>query len=48
VERLTEEHLPRLLRTAADISRDWALLDTVPISVHEAGRGAVPLGAPLP
>jgi IclR family transcriptional regulator, pca regulon regulatory protein len=48
VEQLTEEHLPRLLRTAADISRDWALLDTLPITVHEPRRGIMPLGVRLP
>lgn len=35
VETLTEEHLPRLLRAAADISRDWALRDSMPIAVHD-------------
>ena len=30
VETLLEEHLPRLLRTAADISHDWALAASVP------------------
>jgi IclR family transcriptional regulator, pca regulon regulatory protein len=34
VETLTEQYLPLLLRTAADIGRDWALLDSVPITVH--------------
>ncbi|MEV6708719.1 IclR family transcriptional regulator domain-containing protein [Micromonospora wenchangensis] len=34
LERLTDEHLPRLLRTAAEISRDWARLDTVPMTVQ--------------
>jgi IclR family pca regulon transcriptional regulator len=34
VRQLTEEHLPRLLCAAADISRDWALLDSVPAAVH--------------
>jgi IclR family pca regulon transcriptional regulator len=33
VQKLTEEHLPRLLCAAADISRDWALLDSVPAAV---------------
>jgi IclR family pca regulon transcriptional regulator len=32
VEVLTGEYLPLLLRAAADISNDWQLLDTVPIS----------------
>lgn len=32
VEQLTEQHLPRLLRAAADISHDWALLDSVPLA----------------
>ena len=36
VEHLTEEYLPLLLRTAADISRDWALLGTVPLAVVDA------------
>jgi IclR family pca regulon transcriptional regulator len=30
VETLLEEHLPKLLRTAADISHDWSLTATVP------------------
>ena len=30
VEKLTGEYLPLLLHTAADISHDWALLDSVP------------------
>ena len=30
VETLVEEHLPRLLRTAADISHDWSLTGSVP------------------
>jgi IclR family pca regulon transcriptional regulator len=30
VDTLLEEHLPRLLRTAADISHDWSLTATVP------------------
>ncbi|GIJ41691.1 IclR family transcriptional regulator [Micromonospora andamanensis] len=33
---LTEEHLPRLLCTAADISQDWALLDAVPNALQDA------------
>ncbi|MET7396018.1 IclR family transcriptional regulator C-terminal domain-containing protein [Dactylosporangium sp. NPDC005572] len=33
VEHLTEHHLPKLLRAAADISHDWALLDAVPATV---------------
>jgi IclR family transcriptional regulator, pca regulon regulatory protein len=33
VEQLTDEHLPRLLRTAADISHDFALRDSAPIAV---------------
>ncbi|WBB53269.1 IclR family transcriptional regulator C-terminal domain-containing protein [Verrucosispora sp. WMMD573] len=36
VRTLTEEHLPRLLCTAADISRDWALLDAVPSVLQDA------------
>jgi IclR family pca regulon transcriptional regulator len=47
VERLTEEHLPRLLRTAADLSRDWALRDTVPIAVRDPARGRAEDGRPL-
>ncbi|WP_433043453.1 IclR family transcriptional regulator domain-containing protein [Dactylosporangium sp. CS-033363] len=31
VEHLLDHHLPLLLRTAADISHDWSLLDSVPI-----------------
>jgi IclR family pca regulon transcriptional regulator len=31
VEQLVDEHLPRLLRTAADISHDWALLHSIPL-----------------
>jgi IclR family pca regulon transcriptional regulator len=30
VETLTEEHLPKLLRTAADIGHDWSLAASVP------------------
>jgi len=30
IETLIEEHLPRLLRTAADISHDWSLTASVP------------------
>jgi IclR family pca regulon transcriptional regulator len=30
VETLVEEHLPRLLRTAADISHDWSLTARIP------------------
>ncbi|MEU8050804.1 IclR family transcriptional regulator domain-containing protein [Micromonospora haikouensis] len=37
VETLIDEHLPRLLRTAADISRDWALRDSVPLAAPAAG-----------
>jgi len=33
VECLTEEHLPRLLRCAADISHDWSLMGAVPMAV---------------
>ena len=32
VEQLTEEHLPRLLRAAADISHDWSLQGGVPLA----------------
>ncbi|MEU8026941.1 IclR family transcriptional regulator C-terminal domain-containing protein [Micromonospora haikouensis] len=37
VETLVDDHLPRLLRTAADISRDWALRDSVPLAAPAAG-----------
>ncbi|MFE9185863.1 IclR family transcriptional regulator C-terminal domain-containing protein [Micromonospora haikouensis] len=37
VETLIDEHLPRLLRTAADISRDWALRDSVPLAAPATG-----------
>jgi IclR family pca regulon transcriptional regulator len=30
VERLLDEHLPRLLRTAGDISAEWALWQSRP------------------
>jgi IclR family pca regulon transcriptional regulator len=33
VERLTGEYLPMLLQTAAEISHDWALIETVPTAV---------------
>jgi IclR family pca regulon transcriptional regulator len=33
VEQLTDEHLPRLLRAAAEISHDFALRDSAPIAV---------------
>src|SRR4051812_32360748 len=39
VEQLTEAHLPRLLRAAADISHDWARLDSLPLAV---GSGTDP------
>ena len=32
VETLLEEHLPRLLRTAADISHDWSLTAAIPLA----------------
>jgi IclR family pca regulon transcriptional regulator len=32
VETLREEHLPRLLRTAAEISHDWSLTAAVPLA----------------
>ena len=35
VEHLTDTHLPHLLRTAADISHDWARLSTTPVTVGE-------------
>ncbi len=34
VEKLTEEYLPLLLRTAADISHDWSLAGAIPLAVH--------------
>ncbi|KIR66543.1 IclR family transcriptional regulator domain-containing protein [Micromonospora haikouensis] len=37
VETLVDDHLPRLLRTAADISRDWALRDSVPLAAPATG-----------
>ncbi|MFC8848285.1 MULTISPECIES: IclR family transcriptional regulator C-terminal domain-containing protein [unclassified Micromonospora] len=37
VETLVDEHLPRLLRTAADISRDWAMRDSVPLAAPAPG-----------
>ncbi|SFD05311.1 IclR family transcriptional regulator domain-containing protein [Micromonospora sediminimaris] len=45
VRTLTEEHLPRLLCTAADISRDWALLDAVPSALQEATVEPAPVPA---
>jgi IclR family transcriptional regulator, pca regulon regulatory protein len=42
VEKLTGEHLPRLLHTAAEISRDWALLGTAPMELHRPGELAAP------
>jgi IclR family pca regulon transcriptional regulator len=30
VDTLLDDHLPKLLRTAADISHDWSLTATVP------------------
>jgi IclR family transcriptional regulator, pca regulon regulatory protein len=32
VETLLEDHLPRLLRTAADISHDWSLTASIPLA----------------
>jgi IclR family pca regulon transcriptional regulator len=32
VETLREEHLPRLLRTAAEISHDWSLTAAIPLA----------------
>ncbi|MFI6760134.1 IclR family transcriptional regulator C-terminal domain-containing protein [Micromonospora sp. NPDC050417] len=48
VEQLVEEHLPRLLRAAAEISRDWALLGSLPIVVQDAACAPLPLSANLP
>ncbi|MBQ1026487.1 IclR family transcriptional regulator C-terminal domain-containing protein [Micromonospora sp. C95] len=45
VRTLTEEHLPRLLCTAADISRDWAMLDAVPNVRQDATVEAAPVPA---
>jgi IclR family transcriptional regulator, pca regulon regulatory protein len=36
VDKLTDEHLPRLLRTAADIGHDWALRGSIPLVVATA------------
>jgi IclR family pca regulon transcriptional regulator len=36
VEQLTGEHLPRLLRAAADIGHDWALAGGIPLAVADA------------
>ncbi|WP_432824526.1 IclR family transcriptional regulator domain-containing protein [Dactylosporangium sp. CA-092794] len=41
-ERLTEHHLPLLLRAAADISHDWARRGSVPLTVG----GVTPGGGP--
>ena len=38
VEKLTGEYLPLLLRTAADISHDWALLDSMPSKTVSQAR----------
>jgi IclR family pca regulon transcriptional regulator len=43
VERLLQEHLPRLLRTAGDISAEWALWQSRPhveLPAHSAGGQA--------
>src|SRR4051812_35055729 len=32
VETLLEDHLPKLLRTAADIGQDWALTASIPVA----------------
>ena len=40
VERLLAEHLPRLLRTAGDVSAEWALWQSRPhAEVRPAGEG---------
>jgi IclR family pca regulon transcriptional regulator len=44
VERLLQEHLPRLLRTAGDISAEWALWQSRP-HVELAARRESPAGA---
>ena len=45
VERLTGEYLPLLLRTAGDVSADWALWQSRPYS--EVARPATRLGRTL-
>jgi IclR family pca regulon transcriptional regulator len=42
---LTGEHLPRLLRTAGDISADWALAQSKPHSEVDTSGGQAPLSA---
>ncbi len=40
VARLLDEHLPRLLRTAGDVSAEWALWQSRPhAEVRPAGEG---------
>ena len=46
VDTLTGEYLPLLLCTAADISRDWALVGSLPIAVHEPAAPAAVAAAP--
>lgn len=42
MEKLLGEHLPRLLSTAADISHDWARLDSVPMATLRPPAGDRP------
>ncbi|MFI6345451.1 IclR family transcriptional regulator C-terminal domain-containing protein [Streptomyces sp. NPDC050560] len=44
VARLVEHHLPLLLRTAGEISADFARLETVPQVTHRQGAVAEPRG----
>jgi len=39
VEKLTGEYLPLLLRTASDISHDWAMLGSLPVKAIAPGKG---------
>src|SRR5690606_38108355 len=45
IEKLTEEYLPHLLRTAGAISADWALTESIP-HVTVGGRARRPGGLP--
>lgn len=40
VERLLQEHLPRLLRTAGDVSAEWALWQWPQVDVAPQGGSA--------
>ncbi len=46
VERLTGEYLPMLLRTAGDVSADWALWQSRPYSEVRSAPGPRPGPAP--